>query len=165
VPAASHWPEYRLRVGGAVERPGSYAYDELAAMAAESLTASFLCGTGERWGGTWHGVAIGDLLERAGAAPDTTHVLVEGDGGYVACVPVGKALGGLVALEREEGGPLGESVPTRLIVPGIEAARTVKDVRRLAAVVLGPDEDPEDRERRVDESPRDAPASDPAESP
>lgn len=148
------WPAYRLRVDGDVERPLTFGYDDLVALSDSSLTASFLCGSGERWGGTWHGVAVRTLLDAADPSPATTHLTVEGRGDYAACLPVADALDGVVALRREEGGPLGDSVPTRLVVPGIAAARTVRDVRRIVAETLGPGDDPEARERRVTESPR-----------
>jgi DMSO/TMAO reductase YedYZ molybdopterin-dependent catalytic subunit len=148
------WPTYRLSVEGRVDSPYELDYGDLSAMPATSVSASFLCGSGERWDGRWRGPALTTLLDRADPSPETTHLLVEGAGGYVACVPVATAYDGVVALERAEGGPLGREFPTRLVVPGVEAARTVKDVRRVAATTLAPDESPETVERGVDESPR-----------
>jgi DMSO/TMAO reductase YedYZ molybdopterin-dependent catalytic subunit len=150
----SAWPDYRLSVGGRVDDPYELDYEALSALPLTSVSASFLCGSGERWSGRWRGPALSALLERAGPAPETTHVLVEGAGGYVACVSVATAFDGVIALDRAADGPLGRRFPTRLVVPGVEAARTVKDVRRVAATALPPDQSPAAVERGVDESPR-----------
>ncbi|WP_239524498.1 molybdopterin-dependent oxidoreductase [Halogeometricum borinquense] len=100
------------------------------------------CASGERYDATWSGVAVGDVLELASAAPETTHLVFESDSGYAACVPLRDALGGLVAVERD-GERLGDSEPyaTRFVAPDVDGARFVKGVSRIRAVVLTPDED------------------------
>jgi DMSO/TMAO reductase YedYZ molybdopterin-dependent catalytic subunit len=148
------WSDYRLSVDGRVDEPYELDYEDLSALPQTSVTASFLCGSGERWSGRWRGPPLSVLLERADPSPETTHVLVEGAGGYVACIPVASALDGVIALGRAADDSLGRTFPTRLVVPGVEAARTVKDVRRVAATVLASDESPAEVERGVDESPR-----------
>jgi len=148
------WAGYRLSVEGRVDDPYELDYGDLSAMSRTSVSASFLCGSGERWEGRWRGPALTSLLDRADPSPETTHVVVEGAGGYVACVPVSTAFDGVIALERAEGGPLGRAFPTRLVVPGVAAARTVKDVRRVATTALEPEASPAAVERGVDESPR-----------
>lgn len=149
----SAFPTYRLEVAGGVEEPQRYGYQDLSALPQAGRALTFRCGTGETWGGHWRGVPLSVLLERSHPAPETTHILVEGAAGYVACVPVAKALDGLLALSRREGGPLSRSLPTRLVVPGIPAARSVKDIRRIRAVALPPGTDPEEWERGVDVDP------------
>jgi DMSO/TMAO reductase YedYZ molybdopterin-dependent catalytic subunit len=59
--------EYRLRVGGLVDRPLSLTYRDLRAMAPTGLTRDFQCVTGWRVHEVqWKGVRLGDVLDRAG---------------------------------------------------------------------------------------------------
>ncbi|MFD1647612.1 molybdopterin-dependent oxidoreductase [Haloarchaeobius litoreus] len=86
---------------------------------------------------TWRGVPVRDLVEAVGLPDETTHLLVESRDGHRGCVPIGTALDGLLALERD-GEPL--SGP-RFLAPQIEGPRAVKDVARLEPVALAPHED------------------------
>jgi DMSO/TMAO reductase YedYZ molybdopterin-dependent catalytic subunit len=67
LPSRSH-REYRLRVGGLVDRPLELSYAELRAMVPTKVTRDFQCVTGWRVHDVaWNGVRLADVLDRAGA--------------------------------------------------------------------------------------------------
>lgn len=139
-------PRVRVRVR---RRDGSaYDLDDLAllGLAGGDLECRFLCASGTRWGGRWRGVRLSAVVERAAVDPDATHVVARGRSGHAACVPVAEALDGLLAVERD-GVPLPPTRRPRLVVPGVDAARTVKGVRELRFRRLGPGSDPTEYER------------------
>jgi DMSO/TMAO reductase YedYZ molybdopterin-dependent catalytic subunit len=62
--------DYRLTVGGLVERPQTYTYADLASMRQTRLVRDFQCVTGWRVPSVpWFGVRLSDLLDAAGVAP------------------------------------------------------------------------------------------------
>jgi DMSO/TMAO reductase YedYZ molybdopterin-dependent catalytic subunit len=86
---------YRLRVGGAVERPFEISYDELRRMPSTSVTATLECAgnsrvflvpqtSGAQWelgavsNAVWTGVPLAALLERAGVKSNGIDVVLEG---------------------------------------------------------------------------------------
>jgi DMSO/TMAO reductase YedYZ molybdopterin-dependent catalytic subunit len=84
VPAAGGWryysvagaepmrtaQDYRLTVGGLVERPRTYTYQDLLALPQTRLVRDFQCVTGWRVPSVpWSGVRLGALLEAAGVQP------------------------------------------------------------------------------------------------
>lgn len=107
-----------------------------------TIADSFLCASGERWGGEWRGVPLAWVLERAPGGDGATHLRIHGVGGHVACVSLADALGGVLAVERADG-PLPATDRPRFVAPGVVAARTVKAVGRLELIELAPGEDRE----------------------
>jgi DMSO/TMAO reductase YedYZ molybdopterin-dependent catalytic subunit len=62
--------DYRLTVGGLVERPRTYTYADLAALPRTRVVRDFQCVTGWRVPSVpWSGVRLSDLLDAAGVAP------------------------------------------------------------------------------------------------
>jgi len=124
---------------------GTVACHALDGETLERVEAEFLCASGERWGGAWRGVPVATLLDRSDVDvdPEATHVRVAADE-YAVCVPVRTALDAVMAVERA-----GELLPpTRRprFVASVEAGRTVRGVRELEFLRLGPDEDPQEYE-------------------
>ncbi|SFR69323.1 Oxidoreductase molybdopterin binding domain-containing protein [Halogeometricum rufum] len=112
------------------------------------------CASGDRYDATWRGVGVGDLLDGASPPAETTHLVFESDSGYAACVPVGDAIGGLVAVERDgEALAEDESYATRFVAPGVDGARFVKGVERIRALSLPPEADPTEYENLDLDSP------------
>ena len=67
--------EYRLAIGGLVERPQSISYAALHARPSVSLTRDFQCVTGWRVHDvSWTGVRLRDLLDEAGVRPEARAV-------------------------------------------------------------------------------------------
>lgn len=127
----------------------------------------FACSTGDRFGGEWRGVPVATLLESTTLPDETTHLLVEGEDGFRACVPVRAALDGLLVVggddedgdghdgeddedgdghdsEDDEDGD-GRDTP-RFVSPGVDGTRTVQRVTGLEPLALDPGESPDDYE-------------------
>ncbi|MFB6304609.1 MAG: molybdopterin-dependent oxidoreductase [Haloferacaceae archaeon] len=139
-------PRPRVRVVGRVA--SRYELDDVAlvGLADDRRECRYLCASGRRWGGRWRGVPLSSVVERARVAADATHVVARGRGGHAACLPLVDALDGLLAVARD-GAPLAPTRCPRLVVPGVDAARTVKGVRELDVRRLAPGDDPTDYER------------------
>lgn len=86
---------WRLSVGGTVERPRGWTFDELCALPERTVFATMECAGngrsfltphvhGVQWGAgaighaEWTGVPLRLVLERSGLQPDTTEILLEG---------------------------------------------------------------------------------------
>jgi DMSO/TMAO reductase YedYZ molybdopterin-dependent catalytic subunit len=118
-----------------VENRLRLSWDELMAMPQKEVKTDIHCVT--RWSKldtVWRGVAVTDLLDRAGVKPDVTHVMAYSDGGYTTNMPlevitdddvlVAHTFGGK-PLEREHGAPL------RLLVPKRYFWKSAKFLRKL----------------------------------
>ncbi len=109
--------DYRLSVGGLVDRPAALTFTDLAALPQTHLTKDFQCVTGWRVPGVhWSGVALPDLLEHVGARSSAAAVLFTSfDGVYTESLTMDQAMRRdvLVAtamvgqdVTREHGGPV-----------------------------------------------------------
>lgn len=68
---------WRFRVWGAVETPQEWTWAELQALPRMETTQDFHCvTTWSRYDNRWSGVAVPEVLGRAGLRADATHVLV-----------------------------------------------------------------------------------------
>jgi DMSO/TMAO reductase YedYZ molybdopterin-dependent catalytic subunit len=116
---------WSLSVHGLVAEPFALRWEHLLAFPQVALTTDLHCVT--RWskfGTTWAGVRVADLLARARPLPGATHGLVHAHGGYTTNLPL-EALSGddvLIAhtfdgrpLERDHGGPARLLVPRRYL--------------------------------------------------
>ena len=110
-----------LHVFGEVEEPLSLSWDELMEMPQRDVVTDIHCVT--RWSKldtTWRGVAVRDLLDRAGLKPSGTHVMAYSDGGYTTNVPLPALLDDDVLVAHTYAGkPLepDHGAPLRLLVP------------------------------------------------
>jgi len=119
----------------------------LSSLPTRERTLEIVCASGDRYVAAWEGVPIGPLLERASVPPETTHLTVESAVGYRVCVPIGRALEGLLAFARDgESLSTLEGFDTRFVAPGIGGPKAVKDVARLETATLPPSADPESYE-------------------
>ncbi|HEX4492200.1 MAG TPA: molybdopterin-dependent oxidoreductase [Acidimicrobiia bacterium] len=116
LPSRSH-ADYRLKVGGLVERPRTLTYADLRTRPATSLTRDFQCVTGWRVHNVaWTGVKLRDLLDDAGVKANATAVrFTSFDGVYSESLTLEQARRDdvLVAyrlegsdLSRQHGGPV-----------------------------------------------------------
>ena len=133
-------PKYDLAswdfaVLGKVERGISLSWDELMALPQRDVTLDIHCVT--RWSKldtTWTGVPVKEVLDRAGLAPDATHVMAYSDGGYTTNVPLEAVLDDDALLAHSyEGRPLeaDHGAPLRLIVPKRYFWKSAKFLRKL----------------------------------
>lgn len=81
--------DYRLAVGGLVEEPREYTYDDLlAAFPHYSKVVTLYCVEG--WDVTilWEGILVSDILEASGVAPDADTVIFTAYDGYTTSLPL-----------------------------------------------------------------------------
>ena len=130
---------WKLEIGGLVERPLSFTWDEFQALPRVKVFADFHCVT--RWsrlGNLWAGVAVRELLRRAGVKPEARFVVATGyDYGWTTNMPLSDFDDddALVA-DLHDGEPLipDHGGPARLIVPKLYAWKSAKWLRRLDLV-------------------------------
>ena len=72
--AASGFADWRLQVGGLVERPAEFSLDELRAMPSRTQITRHDCVEGWSCSGKWKGVPLGAVLERVGLKPQARYV-------------------------------------------------------------------------------------------
>src|SRR3954454_5502959 len=127
--------DWDLRNFGEVDNELTLSWDDLLALPQKEVKTDIHCVT--RWSKldtTWVGVALSELLRRAGVKPSGKFVMAYSDGGYTTNVPLDAALDDdvLVAhtyagkpLEHDHGAPL------RLLVPKRYFWKSAKFLRRL----------------------------------
>jgi len=126
---------WELRVYGLVENPLRLSWKEFNALPRTERISDFHCVTRwSRFDNRWDGVAFKEILRRVRPLPNASHVLIHGEQGYTANVP-------LADLDREtvilathhDGEPLSaeHGYPVRLIVPHLYAWKSVKWLRGL----------------------------------
>ena len=124
-----------FRVYGLVEAPVRWTWAEFNALPKVKRHSDFHCVTRwSRFDNDWEGVAFREVLRRVRLRPGANYVLVHGEQGYTANVP-------LADLDHEEvlfathhdGEPLSadHGYPLRLIVPHLYAWKSVKWVLGL----------------------------------
>ena len=124
---------WRVRLEGAVARPFSLSLDELTALADGEVVAALDCTGGWYSVQRWRGVAVGELLARAGVLPAAASVTFEAVSGYRRRFPLDEAAGVLLALgtadELDDAyRPLshGHGAPARVVLPGRRGMEWVK---------------------------------------
>ncbi len=155
---------YRLTIDGMTRRPLTLSLDELrGGFRKRTITATLQCAGNRRselaaleaipgevaWGteaisnGVWSGVALREVLERAGVEAAAQHVAftaldeVERNGqrfGFGGSIPIDKAMSDQTLLAYEmnaESLPPVHGFPLRVIVPGYIGARSVKWLERI----------------------------------
>ncbi len=128
----SNW---EFQIGGLVESPVTWSYDEIRAMPSVTRTVDIHCVT--KWSKldtTWEGVSVAEIMSRIVLQPGVTHVLVSAEHGFTANLPLADFLveSNMLAyrydeadLEPDHGWPL------RLLVPHLYFWKSVKWVRGL----------------------------------
>jgi sulfoxide reductase catalytic subunit YedY len=130
---------WRLTVDGLVEKPFELTFSQFIDLPQVKVTRDFYCVEG--WGVTgveWKGVAVSELMQRAGVDPEATHlVFYSGDGVYADSLTLEQARFDDVLLAHEaNGAPLPPDLgqPVRLIYPGHYGYKYVKWVERVEAI-------------------------------
>jgi DMSO/TMAO reductase YedYZ molybdopterin-dependent catalytic subunit len=73
--ASAGFADYRLEVGGLVERPGSFSLGDLRALPSRTQITRHDCVEGWSAIGKWKGAMLSALLERAGPKPGARYVM------------------------------------------------------------------------------------------
>ena len=143
-PSRTH-SEYRLHVGGLVDRPFTIGYDELTAMPPTRLDRDFQCVTGWRVTGVkWQGVRLADLLDRAGVQPEGAALRFRCfDGAYSESLTLEQARRrDVIVAYRLDGAPIGSDHggPVRLYVApmyGYKSAKWLDTIEVTRKVIPG----------------------------
>jgi sulfoxide reductase catalytic subunit YedY len=130
---------WRMTVDGLVAKPFSLTYSEFTDLPQVKLTRDFLCVEG--WGVpgcVWKGVAVKELVQRAGVDPQATDLVFHsGDGVYADSLTLEQAgLDDVLLVYELNGAPLPPAMgqPVRLIYPGHYGYKYVKWVERVEAI-------------------------------
>ena len=129
---------WTIRVFGLVEQEITLDWQQFAALPWQVLNADFHCVT--QWSAldqTWEGVALSDLLEQVGVAPEARFVMAHCFGDYSTNLPLEIALDEGFLAHKQAGQPIGKSHgwPLRLIVPslcGWKSAKWVNGIELMA---------------------------------
>jgi DMSO/TMAO reductase YedYZ molybdopterin-dependent catalytic subunit len=125
--------QWSFLIGGAVNEPASWSWEEFASLPSETFTVDIHCVT--KWSKldtSWTGVSVDTLLE--GVDTEADHVSAWCDGGYTTNLSLEDLTGGRAwvvyefagePLEPEHGGPV------RLLVPHLYFWKSAKWVRGL----------------------------------
>ncbi len=73
--AENNFANWRLQVGGLVERPAEYSLDQLRAMRSRTQITRHDCVEGWSCIGKWKGVPLGAVLEQAGLKPEARYIV------------------------------------------------------------------------------------------
>jgi len=126
---------WNLRIYGAVNQPFSLNYEQLLALPMKQQYESLMCisnDVGGKYMGNaqWEGIALKDLLERAGGTkPGTSKVVLHAADDYSDSIHLSKALEPTTLVAVRMNGvtlPNGHGFPVRLLVPGIYGMKHVK---------------------------------------
>ena len=122
---------WTFEVRGLVERPLSLSWSEYRALPRVKVFSDFHCVT--RWsrlGNLWEGVAIQELVQRAGVKPTAKYVIALGnDDGWTTNMPLADFLQADVLLaDTHDGIPINfeHGGPVRLVVPQLYAWKSAK---------------------------------------
>lgn len=125
-----------LEVDGLVQQPMRFNWDEFRALPRVQVFSDFHCVT--RWsrlGNLWEGVAVREILRRAGVKPTAMYAIAGGfDGDWTTNMPLADfdAEDALLA-DTHDGEPIDpdHGGPVRLVVPRLYAWKSAKWVCRL----------------------------------
>jgi DMSO/TMAO reductase YedYZ molybdopterin-dependent catalytic subunit len=125
--------DFQLR--GLVEKPLRLSWEEFNRLPKAEVRSDFHCVTRwSRFDNTWMGVLFRDVLQRVQLKPEAKHVLVHGEQGYTANVPLADLDRPSVLFATHHDGERlspDHGYPLRLIVPHLYAWKSVKWVRGL----------------------------------
>ncbi|HEY7178990.1 MAG TPA: molybdopterin-dependent oxidoreductase [Gaiella sp.] len=128
--------EYRLTVGGAVERPVSFTLDDLRSLPRAEQISDFRCVTGWRVENVhWAGVRLHDVLAEAGLRSSAKSLrFVSAEVPYDDTLTLPQAFGDDVMLALDmDGKPLSRAhgFPARVVMPRMYGYKGVKWVTRI----------------------------------
>jgi DMSO/TMAO reductase YedYZ molybdopterin-dependent catalytic subunit len=133
---------WRLEIGGLVEEPKSYSFEDLMNLASVEQESTLMCisnriGAGLMSNAVWQGVRLRDLLAASRPLDGAVEVFLNGADAYTDSFAFDKAMDPttIVAFAMN-GQPLPErhGYPARVVVPGLYGEKNVKWVTRIEVV-------------------------------
>lgn len=133
--------DWRLHIGGLVERPFSLSYEDLLRRPSVTQIVTLECignTVGGEYIGTarWEGVPLASLLEEAGIAPEAYDVALHAADDYSDSLQVRRVLAEDVLVAHRMNGvplPAAHGFPARLIVPGHYGMKSVQWLTTIEA--------------------------------
>jgi DMSO/TMAO reductase YedYZ molybdopterin-dependent catalytic subunit len=139
-PPVLRMSDWRFQIGGLVQEPGAWTWEEFQDLPRVKVLGDFHCVT--RWSrldNFWEGVSTREIVARAGGVlPEARFVLVEAyDGGWTTNLPLEDFLSedALIAVSHD-GEPLTSEHggPARLVVPRLYAWKSAKWVAGVRVI-------------------------------
>lgn len=135
-------PVWRLEIGGLVEEPRSYTFDDLMNLASIEQESTLMCisnriGAGLMSNAVWQGVRLRDLLEASRPLPGALEVFLNGADAYTDSFAFDKAMDPTTIVAFAMNGeplPMRHGYPARVVVPGLYGEKNVKWVTRIEVV-------------------------------
>jgi len=145
--AAGGFADWRLQIGGLVERPFSLSLPELRAQPGRSQITRHDCVEGWSSIAQWRGARLGPLLKRAGLKPqaryiaffcaDTLELTLDGSGDYYETIAIADAFHPQTILAYEMNDkplPVAHGAPVRLRLERQLGYKMAKYVMRIEAI-------------------------------
>ena len=133
---------WRLEIGGMVEEPRAYTFDDLLALPGVEQESTLMCisnqiGAGLMSNAVWQGVPLRDLIAASRPLPGAVEVFLNGADGYTDTFAFEKAMNPTTIVAFGMNGeplPLRHGYPARIVVPGLYGEKNVKWVTRIEVV-------------------------------
>ncbi|WP_146373072.1 sulfite oxidase-like oxidoreductase [Symmachiella macrocystis] len=130
---------WELTIDGLVDQPLKFSWSEFGELPRAQVFSDFHCvTTWSRLGNLWDGVAVRELLERAGVQSAARYVVAHGyDDGWTTNMPLADFLSpDAIFADRHDGQPLSadHGGPLRLVVPLLYAWKSAKWLKRIELV-------------------------------
>ena len=127
---------WRLDIGGLVEHPLSFNWDEFQQLPRVKVFADFHCVTQwSRLGNLWEGVSVREIMRRAQVKPEARYVVATGyDSGWTTNLPFADFdVEDALLADRHDGEPINadHGGPVRLMIPRLYAWKSAKWLKRI----------------------------------
>ena len=127
--------DWRLRIGGLVEEPIEFTWDEFLALPQTTITSDIHCVTHwSKFDNEWEGVLWQDLIKDAKVKPEARHIMQHSYGGYTTNVPIkDMEQPGVIFAHKHNGKPLeaDHGGPMRPVVPHLYFWKSAKWLRGI----------------------------------
>src|SRR5215217_5012308 len=133
---------WRLEIGGLVEEPKSYSFQDLINLAGVEQESTLMCisnriGAGLMSNAIWQGVPLRDLLAASRPLDGAREVFLNGADAYTDSFAFDKAMDPTTIVAFAMNGeplPQRHGYPARVVVPGLYGEKNVKWVTRIEVV-------------------------------
>jgi DMSO/TMAO reductase YedYZ molybdopterin-dependent catalytic subunit len=133
---------WRLEIGGLVEAPRSYSFDDLMNLTSVVQESTLMCisnriGAGLMSNAVWQGVPLRDLLTASRPLDGALEVFLNGADAYTDSFAFAKAMDPTTIVAFAMNGeplPQRHGYPARIVVPGLYGEKNVKWVTRIEVV-------------------------------
>jgi DMSO/TMAO reductase YedYZ molybdopterin-dependent catalytic subunit len=133
---------WRLEIGGLVEEPKSYSFQDLMNLASREQESTLMCisnqiGAGLMSNAVWQGIPLRDLLAASRPLDGAVEVFLNGADAYTDSFAFDKAMNPTTIVAFAMNGeplPQRHGYPARVVVPGLYGEKNVKWVTRIEVV-------------------------------